>query len=103
MIVDVVLTVAVIALAAGTIPEFKLRITYIRSPTNRAAVCIGSFGSRCGCFIGAGAGEGDYLGIIGFFCRANFSEKTTQICHPGYRNYIQNIFAKEQEIVGKSN
>ena len=103
MIADVVLTVAVIALAAGTIPELKLRITYIRSSANRTAVGIGGFGSCCGCFIGTGAGERDYLGPSRFFCWGYLSEKAPKICRPGYRDYIQNILAKEQEVVGKSN
>ena len=100
--INMVLTVAVITLAPGAIPEFQLRIAYIRSSADGAAVGIGGFGRSGGCLIGACAGERDNLRPFGFFGGSYLPEKTAKICHPGYRDHIQNIFAKEQEIVGKS-
>ena len=64
MVINVVLTIAVIALAPGAIPEFQLRIAYIRPSADGAAVSIGGL-RRCGsCLIGACAGERDNLGPV---------------------------------------
>ena len=62
MVINVVLTIAVIALTPGAIPEFQLWVAYIRSSANGAAVGIGSFGCSGGCLIGACTGERDNLG-----------------------------------------
>lgn len=54
MVVDVILAIAIIAIAAGTIPEFQIRIGNIGSAANGAAVGIG------GCVL-VGFGEDYYL------------------------------------------
>ena len=96
MIVNVVFTVAVIAVAAGAVTEFQLRIRHIGSAAHGAFVgvrCLHSCGAG---LIGAGSGEGDGAG----FCLRLLFEKSAGVEPPGQRNYIHNVLAKEQEIVG---
>ena len=64
MIADMVFTVAVIALAAGTVTEFQLRIAYISPAADGAFVGVVGLGLGNGGLVGAGFGEGDYLWLI---------------------------------------
>lgn len=54
VIVDMILTVAVVALALGAVAEFQLRICYIGASADRAAVGVGGFRRGGGGFVGAG-------------------------------------------------
>ena len=95
MIVDVVLAVAMIAVAAGTIPEFQIGIGYIGSAANTAFMCVGCFYFSSGGFVGSGGGEGNRAGFLcGFLFKQPF-----RVDAPSNRYHIENIFAKE-EVVG---
>ena len=53
VIADVVLTIAIVALAAGAIAEFQFRIGNIRPTTNGTPVRVGCLWNGFGCLIGA--------------------------------------------------
>ena len=96
MITDVVFAVAVIAVAAGAITEFQLRIGHIGSAADGALVGVSFLGnlerSRTGSI-----GEGDSTGLGSGL----LFEKSADFDPPGQRNHIQNILAKEQEVVSQ--
>ena len=64
MIADVVLTIAEISLAAAAITEFQIRMAHVSPAANHAAVGVGGLDGRCGCFVGAGAGERNGAGPL---------------------------------------
>ena len=101
MVADVVLAVAMVAAAAGAIPEFQVGMGDVRSSAYGALMGVGCLDGGDAGFIGACAGEGDSLGPLGcggvLFLLA---EKPPGIGPPGHGDYIDDIFAEEQEIVG---
>ena len=100
VVVDMILAVAEIALAAGAIPELQLRVGQISPTADGAFMGIGRFGRCNGGLIGSGIGEGDGLR---FLLGAAFFEQPPGVHPPGHGDHIEDIFAKEQEIVGKGN
>ena len=67
MVGNMLLTVAVIAVAAGAVPEFQLRIGNIRPSANGAPEGIGGLGCCSGSLIGTGI-EGDgFVFLMGGF------------------------------------
>jgi len=68
MVVDMILAVAEVAVTAGAVPEFQLRVGHIRSAADGTLVGVGGFGSGGGGLVGAGAGEGDGAGLGVLFC-----------------------------------
>lgn len=99
VVVDMVLTVAVVALAFGAISEFQLWVTHVGSAADGAPMGVWS-GRRCHrCLIGTGVGEGDDLRLLG--TSLEFLPKSAEIHDPGNGYHIHNVFSKEQEIVGK--
>ena len=102
MIADMLLTVAMVALAAGTVAELSVRMGHIGLSADDAAVIVRCPDGSGGGFIGTGTGEGDDLRLLrGMFLL--LAEQTLEIGPPGNRDHIQHILAEEQEIVGKGN
>ena len=97
MMVDVILTVAVVAVAAGAVTEFQIRVRNIGAAANCAAVGIRRFRLGSGSFIGAGAVE--VYGALSLGGRAFLFEKPGEIDLPGKGDHIDHIFAEEQEII----
>ncbi len=97
MIADVILTVAVVAVAAGAIAEFQFRIGDIRATANRADMVIGRLGFCRRRLIRTGGGEGDGFVLGGFLLF--FPEQAGAVDTPRQRYHIQYILAEEQEIV----
>ena len=91
MIADVILTVAEIAVAAGAVAEFQLRIGGIGSAADCAAVGVVAFS------LGLTAGEGDRAGLPG----RHVFRPTLSL--PGIGNQIPYIPSKENKVVGKTN
>lgn len=96
VVADMILTVAMIAFALGAVPEFQLRVGYIRSAADIAAVGVIGLWGGVSRFIGGG-GELNHLGAGG----GGFFEQPPEIDPPGRGDHIQHIAAEEQEIVGK--
>ena len=72
--IDVIFTVAVVALALGAIAEFQLRVGYVGSAADGTPVGVGRLGGRhCG-FVGTGTGEGNDFGAF-FFPNTRFPEQ----------------------------
>ena len=98
VVADVFFAVAVVAFAAGTIPEFQFRIADIRSSADGAAVGVGGFFSSSVSFL-VDSVEGDDFcfsdrsGILGEF----------PLCldPPGQGQHVQHIGTEEQEVVGQ--
>ena len=61
MIVDMILTVAVVALALGAVAEFQLRVGHIGAAADGAFVGVGGFRPGGGGSVRACAGEGNLL------------------------------------------
>ena len=81
---NMILAIAEIALAPGTIPEFQLRIGAIRATADGATMGVGGFGLL---IHRNGTGGGALLLELNF--------------RPSFHGYqIQYVFAKEQEVVG---
>lgn len=91
VIIDVVLAVAEVALAAGAIPELQLRIGYISPAADCAAVDVR------GMLLHGGTVELDRLFLDRLLLL--FPEQTAQLDPPGEGDDVGNIFSKEQEIV----
>ena len=98
VVADMLLTVAVVALAPGAVAEFQLGIGNIRPSADGAAVSIGCFRCCLRSFVRAGI-ELDDLGLL-LLDRLLF-EEPPGVDPPGQRQYIQHIRAEEQEVVGK--
>ena len=101
MIADVLLTVAVVAVAPGAVPELQIRVGEIGFAAYRAAVGVWGFGFCSGCLIRACI-EGDYLRLL--FCTSGLfasAQHPAEIGPPGNGHYIQHIGPEKQEIVGK--
>ena len=94
MVTDVILAVAEIAIATGTVTEFQLRIGNIGSAAYGAAVEIGFLGLLA-CF----SGEGDCA--AGFLRLLSFGLAVLQLVPPLGRQYIDHIPAEEQKVIGQ--
>ena len=101
MVADMILTVAVVAVTAGAIPEFQIRVGDICSAAYGAAVMVGRCGFCGGSLIGTCTVKINGLLLIGNF-RFPF-KKSGKIDLPGYWNYVAHILAEEQEVVSKGN
>ena len=106
MVADVILAIAVIAIAFGAITELQIRIGYIRAATNRAFMMIRRF-HLCGAGLeGTGIGErngaGSTIGLLGSIILF-LAEQAGEIGAPGHREHIINVRAEEQEVIGQSN
>ena len=100
VVVDVILAVAVVAVAAGAVTEFQLRVAHVCPSADGAFVGVGGFYRGVTCLVRAGRGEGDHIG--GAFLFALFALKEPGgVGLPRDGNEIDRIFSKEQEIVGK--
>ena len=90
VVADMVFAVAVVAFAAGAVPEFQLRIAHIGSAADGAAVgvvCLGSgFAST------AGGIKLDHLRLL---CSL-LPESVFYTEAPGGRQYVDHIFAEKQ-------
>ena len=64
MLIDVVFTVAVVAAALGTVPEFQFWVADICPPANRAFMGIGGAALRGTALLAAGWMEGDGAGLF---------------------------------------
>ena len=99
VVVDVFLAVTVVSVAAGAIAEFQFRITHICPSADSAPMGVGRFYGSNGSLVRTGRPE-----LYGAGCAGGlFTEQPPGIGLPGSGNQIQNIPAKEQEIVGDSN
>lgn len=101
VVADMVFAVAVVAIAAGAIAEFQLRMGNVRPAAEGAAVVIGGLGSGHRGLIRPGRGEGNdrgALGLGGGLLRL-FLKQPSCVDPPAYREYVHHIFAEEQEIV----
>lgn len=97
MIVDMILTVAVVALALGAVAEFQLRICHIGASADRAAVGVGGFRRGGGGFVGACVKMDDLcLGLFGLL-----AEQAAGIGTPRHGNHVQHVLAEKEKIVGK--
>ena len=85
--------VAVVAVATGAVTEFHVRMAHICAAADDAAVGVGGALRFCCRAEGNGAGGLDNL-WTGFALRLD---------SPGGWQYIENILAKEQKIVGDGN
>lgn len=90
VVADVVLAIAVVAVALGAVPELQFRVGYIRPAADTAAVGVQVLGLGGSRLIAAGAGEGDNLGLLWLF-----AEQPPGVHSPGEGNDIGNILAEE--------
>ena len=103
VIADVVFAVAMVAIAPGAVPEFQLRVGYIRPSAYGAAVGVRCLGCGNGGLVGAGSGEGHHLGLFLPGCRLLLApaQEPGKIHPPVHGYHIQHILAEEQEVVGQ--
>ena len=97
-----VLAVAIVSVAAGTVAKFQIGIGNIRFATDGAAVCVRCFGLCCGGLIGTDI-EGNYLGLLSGSRCFIASDHATEVDAPGKGDDIQNVLSEEQEIIRKRN
>ena len=88
MVADMILTVAVIAAAAGTVAELQIRMACISTTADGTLVgviCLlsGRRGFLCGCI-----GEGDHLGAILLVVLTLLFAQSLQLDKPGSGNHI---------------
>ena len=94
------LTIAVVAVATGTIAKFQIGMCYIGLSADVASVGVGCQRGCGGCLVRTGVREGDHFCLFGL---GGLTEQTPCVCPPGRRNHVNNIFAEEQEIVQQGN
>ena len=99
VVVDMILAVAEVTFATGTIPELQLRVGEVGPAADSTFVSVRRFGGDNGSLIRSGIGEGDGLCFL-FFGTALF-EQPPDIHAPGHGDHIEDIFSKEQEVVGQ--
>ena len=99
VIIDMVLAVAMVALAPGTVAELQFRISHIGAAADGAFVGVGRLGLGHRGLVGAGVGERDGLCFWGGL--GILPEKPPGVHSPGHGEDIENILTKEQEIVGQ--
>ena len=102
MVADVILTVAVITAAAGTVTELKVGVADIGSAANSTPMGVRGFGCSGGCLIGTGIEGNCFMLGVGCSIPCPFGS-AAGIDSPGLGQHIQHIRTKEQEIVGKGN
>ena len=68
VVVDMIFTVAVVALTAGAVPELQIGIRNICPTADGTAVGIRTFGLGNGCLVRACTGEGNHFGSLLFLC-----------------------------------
>ena len=92
MVVDMLLTIAVVAVAATTVAELQVRVGDIRSAADGTPVGIGN-------------GDLDVWLLRRKGNRAGFfgSALSAPLYPPGQGNDVHHILAEEQEVVGKRN
>ena len=95
VVVDMILAVAEVSLAAGTIPELQLRVGEIGPAADSTFVSVRRFGGGNGSLIRSGIGEGNGLCFL-LFGTALF-EQPPGIHAPGHGDHIEDIFSKEQK------
>ena len=98
VVIDVILAVAEISFAAGTVPELQLRIGEVSPAADGAFMGVRRFRGSYRGLIRTGVGEGDGFR---FLLGGSLFKQPPGIHPPGYGDHIENIFSKEQEIVGK--
>lgn len=93
MIADMIFAVAIEAIAAGAVPEFQLRIGYIRPSADGAAVSV----IRLGRLLILSSVELDHLGLG---CRGAAPAKEPAGIQPPFQgDNIPNILTEEQEVI----
>ena len=102
VITDMLLAVAVIAIAPGTVPELQIRMGNVGFSANGAAVGIRGLGSGGCCFVGTCI-ERDNLRLLWTGGIAVPAQHTLEINTPAHGNDIQDILAEEQKVVCKGN
>ena len=80
VIIDVVLTVAVVTLAAGAVAELQLRMRYICAAADGAFMRIRHLGFCNGGLVRTGIGEGDGLCLL---LAGRLAEQPPRIHPPG--------------------
>ena len=95
MIADMILTVAVVSVAAGAIAEFQLWIRYIGSAADGTAMGVGLLGSRPFCPLRWGEGNRPCPNLLGL-------ASSMDLCPPSQRQQIADILAEEKQVVGKA-
>ena len=93
MTIDMILAVAVEAIAAGAVPKFQIGVGNISPAADGAFVGVGRFDGGGSGFVRAGSGEGDDFRATLFASLA--AEQPPGICLPGNGNDIKNILAEE--------
>ena len=97
---NVILTVAVVAFALGTVAEFQIGMFHVGASADGAFVMIGGFYRCVGCFIGTGVVKRNGLmGLSG----GGLAHSPAGIDTPGSGQYIQHILAEEQEVIAQRN
>ena len=102
VVADVIFTVAVIAITPGAVPEFQIRMGNVGSAADRAAMGVGSLGLGSGGLIRTCV-EGDGFVLLAAGSISGPLGSSSGIDPPGLGQYIGNIAAEEQEIVGEGN
>ena len=97
VVADMILTIAVISLAAGAVPEFQFRVRYIGATADSAPVGIIGF-----CVNGGLVGERDGSNNSCLCCWRCLAGPLAEFCPPGQGEDIQNIPPHKQQIVGDS-
>ena len=96
VVADMVLAVAVIAIAAGTIAEFQVGVGTIRAAADGALVKEDFLGGDISCLNGGGGGELDHSCLPG----SRSLTKTFADLEPQReRDDVDDIFSKEQEVI----
>ncbi len=67
VIADVLLAVAVVAIAAGAVPELQLRIGNVGASADGTPMGVGGFNRSGCCLVGAGNVEGNGFVLGGVF------------------------------------
>ena len=101
MVGNMLLAVAVIAVAFGAVPKFQFRIGYVCFTAYGTLMQIIRSGRSVLRLVGGG-GELDYFGPSGVGS-VLFSEEFLYFYPQGERDDVQNIFPEEQEVVGNGN
>lgn len=96
VVADMVFTVAIVAVTAGAVPEFQLRVGYIGSSANGTAVIVWGFGSSDRGGVGTGGREGNgFAGSVALF----LPEQPGEVGLPADGEDVHYILAEEEEIV----
>ena len=99
MVADMILTIAVITITTGAIAEFQLRVGYIRTAADGAAVGIVCF-CRSSALIILAVGERN--GLTGCAAVLPCPILVCPLSPPGLGQQVLHIHAKEQEVVQKA-